>query len=221
MGRLISIALLVTLITGCASRGVRDVPIAQSPSTVQAPTGVAFTSTPPPTPVPATPIPAIPTKCPPATAVTRNPLDRYASPSPSAAVPFTSDPDPTTGVRYTGTIAFSWAASGAGLAFFAITITNSSTELIPVALNDFAVMASTDSTKVIPIAYINRGVPRYLGVAPGETEQIEVYATGGGAWLEPGSVVWQIAGHLGTVTAPLYTPPLLPTATPLPTRPPC
>lgn len=221
MGRLISLALLVTLITACASRDVRAVPTAQSPSTIQTPTGAAFTPTPLPTLAATTSILATPTRCPPATAVTSNPLYRYASPPPSAAVPFTSDPDPTTGVRYTGTIAFSWAASGAGLAFFGITITNTSTELIPVALSDFVVMASTDSTRIIPIAYINRGVPRYLGVAPGETEQIEVYATGGGAWLEPGSVVWQIAGQLGTVTAPLYTPPLLPTATPLPTRPPC
>jgi hypothetical protein len=131
------------------------------------------------------------------------PLDTYT--------PFVSDPDPATGTRYTGAISFALDIVGPFVIanYDAIRILNTSPVPLPVSAADFTVMDKSGSLTRAPLRPWDVALIGGTGLAPGVKAKAQVPV----AELPTAAdtVVWRIAGSLGTVKVSLFVPRILPT----------
>jgi hypothetical protein len=194
--------------TACTGEAPADRPaIAQSTPIVSA-TPASL----PPSPVATAAAPAsTPTPCVIHATTTTDIPWHYEDPPLDSYTPFMSDPDPATGTRYIGAISFAWSLQGpfAWTNSYAVRIANTGTAPIPVSASDFTVMDATGASTQGPLHTWDVRLIDGAAIGAGITAKAEVPAAAFTARAT--MLTWQMAGRLGTVTVPLFTPKILPT----------
>lgn len=184
MGRIMLFALLLVGCTGCAA----DAPSTTIPP--PAPTLVVATSVPTVTPIAGR------------TCIAEL-RQSYPTPSPGSGISFESAPDLAKGgVRYTGTLIFTWGEVGS-VRTAALYMTNTSAVALPTSSADFTLIFDSGHTESLS----GRVGPAWpASVVSGGTVRVEI-ASGGAR-----AIRWDIGGNLGTVIVPFTEPSGTPVA---------
>ena len=121
-------------------------------------------------------------------------LTPYPSPLPSDMTLFLSQPDPSSGIRFSGRVAFTYVATGI-VNFYAIIIENDGPTPIPIRQNDFIILGTPFGETVSrPLRFMLDEVPF---VPPQATVSIRITIED-----HPDTLIWIIGSGVDQIAVP-------------------